>query len=154
MNATEADVLAFKLVNEAYRVLGDAAKRRDYDSERAAAGGPASGASLRVRNEGSFGGFGPVVQRPTSVYDAPADWASVRGSGPNELSTAAGEFDSASAFRQSMVRANERQKDSARVRAAMARMNRPRISVTPTGMGFGATVAGLGIWLVNYVFFM
>lgn len=165
--ATDADVHVFKLINEAYTVLGDNASRREYDHERRQ--GRPTGVSLRVRNEGVYGGTGPV-ERPTSVYDAPADWQGTRSSVPAAGKSedgsdgsnggeqeGGGQWDQESAFRASMQRANDRQKDGARVRAAMARMNRPRVEVPDQGtslLKMAVPLAVLGIWGVNYWFFM
>ena len=56
----------------------------------------------------------------------------------------------------SMLRAAEKQKDVARFRATMARMQRPTVDVPPPGVNLNAILvpaAVVGIWVVNYLLF-
>lgn len=99
VRAADADIDTFKLINEAYSVLSDQVLRREYD---------ASGdvkfnrvAALKRRNEGLVGADG---QHAATDHMTPEE-----------------------RFRRSMERATERQKDSARFRATMARLNRARV---------------------------
>jgi curved DNA-binding protein CbpA len=148
----------FKLINEAYGVLSDSSSRREYDNERRLQR-PGQG-NLKVRNEGIYGGTGPV-ERPTSIYEAPADWQGSRSGSAGGVTyvNESGErvFDEEGAFRASMARASERQKDGARLRAAMQRMNRPRVDVpdqTASIMKMALPVLVVGVWGFNYWFFM
>ncbi len=107
--------------------------------------------TLRDRNEGIYGGYAPP--------DAPAGGAGAHYDGSSGLG-ARGPInpqDQQEAFRVSMYRAAERQKDGARFRAAMARMQRPQIEVPPPGRALRALLvpaAVVGIWVVNYMLFM
>jgi hypothetical protein len=152
------------------------ASRREYDHERFAVG-PGAGSravSLRARNEG-----GLDLDRPTSVYEAGDGWqgplrgtpAAGAGAPPNFSSSSssssssadrAGQSgvytaeDSREVFRASMERANERQRDSAKFRASLQRMQRAQIEVPSQSASFSRLLAPLtvlAIWGVNYMLF-
>jgi hypothetical protein len=149
------------------------ASRREYDHERFAVGPGAAGSravSLRARNEG-----GLDLDRPTSVYEAGDGWqgplrgtpAAGAGAPPNFSSSSssadrAGQSgvytaeDSREVFRASMERANERQRDSAKFRASLQRMQRAQIEVPSQSASFSRLLAPLtvlAIWGVNYMLF-
>jgi len=162
---TVESLSTFKLINEAYSILGNAALRKEYDVK--VGGGPGRGSggvggvSLRARNEGIYGGV--EVKRPASAYEAGPEWMSGKGSalGATRATDLTG-FDSTSpntfsasdnmeAFRASMTRATEKAKDNARYRASLARINRNRITVPSTsdsswGM-LAAPIAVVAMWI-------
>ena len=155
----------FKLINEAYSILGNAALRKEYDAKTGGGPGRGSGGvggvSLRARNEGIYGGV--EVKRPASAYEAGPDWMSGKSSalGATRATDLTG-FDSTSpntfsasdnmeAFRASMTRATEKANDNARYRASLARINRSRITVPSTsdsswGM-LAAPIAVVAMWI-------
>ncbi len=173
------DLAAFKLINEANAVLGNPALRRDYDNERFG-----RTATLRARNEG--GGLSSEIDRPTSVYQAGNNWtAPLKGTpaagGPvdaaastssssavassSSVDSGAAAYpgarftaeDSREAFRVSMERASERQRETQRFRANLARMNRTRLDLPSTDASMRrllVPVAVAGLWAVNYFLFM
>jgi curved DNA-binding protein CbpA len=161
---TTESLATFKLINEAYSILGNTSLRKEYDAKagnlpgRGSVGG---GMSLRARNEGIYGGI-IEVKRPASAYEAGPEWMSGKSDAPGSRATDLTGFDSTSpntfsasdnmdAFRASMTRATEKAKDNARYRASLARINRTRISVPSTsdsswGM-LAAPIAVVGMWL-------
>lgn len=155
----------FKMINEAYSVLGNAITRKEYDIKMdGLVRSPIGGASLRARNEGLYGGV--EVRRPTSIYEAGPEWITQKGNlassqtdltgfdatSPNTFSAA----DNMDAFRASMTRATEKAKDNARYRASLARINRTRISVPSTsdsswGM-IAAPLAVVALWISGVMY--
>lgn len=107
--------------------------RRAYDAGRYAtrpsnaAAPQASTTTLRERNEGTFGGVGPV------------------------------DPESADAFREAMHRSAARVKDGARMRASLSRLQRAQVDVPPVGTvsaKFALPFIAAGIWVVNWALFM
>ncbi len=165
---------AFKLINEAYSVLGDAALRRDYDHERFS-----RASTLRARNEGIYASELPV-EGPKSIYEVGPEWQTMRGSAatsrgvassaPSSSSSSGGAVaggaasfsgysaeDNEEAFRRSMTRATERQKETARFRASYARMNRPKLDIPSRSsslMKLAMPLGVVGLWVFNYFVFM
>jgi len=116
-------------------LLPPAESRRAYDANRydpdarpaASSAAPKGGPSTRERNEGVFGGVGPV--------DAAAD----------------------DAFRAAMARSVARVKDGARARASLSRLHRAQVDIPPEGtVSFKAALplVALAIWGVNWLVFM
>jgi hypothetical protein len=155
-----ADLALFKLINEAYSVLGNAARRREYDANTGVAGAAGAGArapiSLRARNEGLYGGV--EVARPATPYAAGRGWqpglrsssaaTAAPASPPVEGEEAAfSTADNVEAFRASMARAAERQRDSSRYRASLSRLARARVSVAERGGGGLASLIGPSVGL-------
>jgi hypothetical protein len=112
-----------------------AESRRAYDANRydpdarpaASSAAPTGGPSTRERNEGVFGGVGPV--------DAASD----------------------DAFRAAMARSVARVKDGARARASLSRLHRAQVDIPPEGaVSFKAALplVALAIWGVNWFVFM
>lgn len=91
-----------------------------------------------MKNEGEYGGVPPVEStdagRPDSSYPGDVERR-------NEV------------FRDAMVRATEKQKEGARARAALARLQRPKVEVTggTTSWGFVFPALVAGLWAVNFV---
>jgi len=155
----------FKMINEAYSVLGNAVTRKEYDIKiDGLVRSPVGGASLRARNEGLYGGV--EVRRPSSAYEAGPEWISQKGTlssaqtdltgfdatSPNTFSAA----DNMDAFRASMTRATEKARDNARYRASLARINRTRVSVPSTsdsswGM-IAAPLAVVALWISGLMY--
>lgn len=166
---TDADLNAFKAVNEAYSVLGDPSARRDYDHERFS-----RAATLKARNEGIYGTELPV-DAPKSIYEAQG-WETMRGSPATGTGTGTGRAassnaavgsaasfssysteDNEEAFRRSMARATEKQRDSAKFRASFARMSRQKIEIPSrerTLMRLAAPLGVVVLWAFNWYFFM
>jgi curved DNA-binding protein CbpA len=151
-----ADLALFKLINEAYSVLGNAARRKEYDANTGVAGaagasGLRASISLRARNEGLYGGV--EVARPATPYAAGRGWqpglrSSSAATAAPATPAADGEeaafsaADNVEAFRASMARAAERQRDSSRYRASLSRLARTRVSVAEGGSGGLASLLG------------
>ncbi len=99
-----------------------------YASRPSGAAAPQqSTTTLRERNEGTFGGVGPV------------------------------DPESADAFREAMHRSAARVKDGARTRASLSRLQRAQVDVPPVGtvsVKFALPFIAAGIWAVNWVLFM
>ena len=128
----------FKLLNEAHGVLSDAALRRDYDSAKFS-----RAALLQRRSSG--GGGGASAQRGDGMF-------SMRHAGAGMAADEAAGMLPEEAFQRALAKAHERVRDSARFRASLARVNRPKIEV-PTmqaSMWSGAApyLAAAAIWLV------
>lgn len=117
-SVTEAEVDFFKLLNEAYTVLSDAATRAEYDSERYS-----RRELLRRRNEGS-GVSGSVVGGRIVSFGRTAG----RALTADELETMTPE----EAFQKGVARAQERAREHAKFRGAMARAKRVAVEIPST----------------------
>ena len=55
-------------------------------------------------------------------------------------------------FRDAMLRAAEKQKEGARARAAMARLQRQKVEVSSSGASWGVLFPALvaGLWVINF----
>ena len=135
----------FKLLNEAHGVLSDSALRRDYDSAKFS-----RAALLQRRSSSGGGGAASGARRGDGMFSmrhASAGMAADEAAGmlPEE------------AFQRALTKAHERVRDSARFRASLARVNRPKIDV-PTmqeSMWSGAVpyLAAAAIWIVPFAIF-
>lgn len=117
-SVTEAEVDFFKLLNEAYTVLSDPATRAEYDSERYS-----RRELLRRRNEGP-GVSGSVVGGRIVSFGR----TSGRALTAEELDTMSPE----EAFQKGVQRAQERAREHAKFRGAMARANRVPVDLPTT----------------------
>jgi hypothetical protein len=127
----DVDLSPFLSLSSSLSTLADS--KRAYDAGRyasrpsGAAAPQQSTTTLRERNEGTFGGVGPV------------------------------DPESADAFREAMHRSAARVKDGARTRASLSRLQRAQVDVPPVGtvsVKFALPFIAAGIWAVNWVLFM
>jgi curved DNA-binding protein CbpA len=166
--AVDTDLSTFKLINEAYSVLGNPTTRREYDADKFS-----KSMSLRAKNEGFDN-----IERPTSVYAAGGEWSAMKGTpaaGASATYTSSSSSspasydpsdpkgpiftaeDSRQAFRASMDRASEKLRDSAKTRATLARLTRAKVDIPSQSVSLGRflmPVAAVALWGVNYLLFM
>ena len=158
----EAALAAFRMVNDAYAVLGDADARAAYDAALAAGGGAAAAAprppppkplSLRLRNEGVLAGL-PPPDVPNSVWPSVAAAAGAppaeafqgdegEGALPRHRGPAGAErAREAAAFKAAQLRAMEREA-GARMRAteSVSRLRRAPAKVVEAGSAGRVAVA-------------